>query len=420
VVKTFRQPSRSADLEVMAPEPVADDRKDIQPGDVVLLIVEDDRAFAGVILEAARRKGFKGVVAHDGRNALKLAAEVKPDAVTLDIHLPDMDGWGVLARLKNDPISRSIPVQIISLDEDRYRGLKQGAMAFLAKPVAREELNQALDALLAFRAQPQRSLLLLSSEKGRTKALHELLEGDDVKVADFKTGQEALAALQDSHFDCMVMEEPDKEAQVVLQALKKDPLWANLPIVVHMLGELPKKDETLLKQASRNSVVKEVRSPERLLDESALYLHRIVARLPEDKRQMIDNLHQSAPVLVGKRALVVDDDIRNIFAMTSLLEHSQMTVLSAESGADALATLAKNPDIDVVLMDIMMPEMDGYDTMKAIRKDERFRALPIIALTAKAMKGDRERCIEMGASDYITKPVDSDQLLSLMRLWLFR
>jgi CheY-like chemotaxis protein len=235
-----------------------------------------------------------------------------------------------------------------------------------------------------------------------------------------KSGEEALKILQDARFDCMVMEFPDKESLAVLQALKKDPLWADLPIVVHLKAEPAKKDEALLKQASRTSVLRDVKSQERMLDEVAFYLHRRLDRLPQEKRSIIEALHGTAPMLAGKKALVVDDDIRNIFAMTSLLEHSQMSVLSAESGKEALKILSENPDLDVVLMDIMMPEMDGYDTMQAIRKEDRFKSLPIIALTAKAMKGDREKCIEMGASDYITKPVDSDQLLSLMRLWLRR
>ncbi len=368
-----RQQARPVEAEAAAPEPLADDRKAILPGDVVLLIVEDDRAFAAIILEAARQKGFKGVVAANGQAAFKLASEVKPDAVTLDIRLPDIDGWGVLARFKNDPATRHIPVQIISVDEDRSRGIKQGAIAVLAKPVAREELSRALDALRGFRIRQTRDLLVLA-EGARAKVLSELLGGDDVKLTLVKRGEDALAKLQDARFDCLVMEAPDKEAFVVLQALKKDPLWANLPIVVHLKGELTKKDETLLKQAAKASVVKEVRSMERLLDESALYLHRSLAAMAPEKRDLIEALHQTLPVLAGKKALVVDDDIRNIFAMTSLLEHSQMSVLSAESGADALALLDKNPGIDVVLMDIMMPEMDGYDTMQAIRKDQR--ALP--------------------------------------------
>jgi signal transduction histidine kinase/HAMP domain-containing protein/DNA-binding response OmpR family regulator len=406
--------------EAQRVEPIADDRRAIQPGDLVLLIVEDDPAFALVLLEAGRKAGFKGIVAQSGGRALELAGEHKPDAVTLDIHLPDMDGWRVLAAIKNDLSTRHVPVQIISLDDDRYRGIKEGAAGFLAKPVARQELSQAMTALYAFRSRPVRNLLVLAADKARRQKMQESLGGDDVKLTLVKSGAEALSTLQDARFDCMVMELPSKESQVVLMALRKDPLWADLPIVAHRRGELSKADEALLKQAARSSVVREVQSLERLVDEAAFYLHRVTATLPEATRRLVEDLHGAAAALSGKKALVVDDDIRNIFAMTSLLEHYEMTVSSAESGKDALKVLAEKPDVDVVLMDIMMPEMDGYDTMKAIRQDPRFKSLPIIALTAKAMKGDREKCIEMGASDYITKPVDSEQLLSLMRLWLRR
>jgi signal transduction histidine kinase/DNA-binding response OmpR family regulator/HAMP domain-containing protein len=419
--RTYVQPDKPAEVVLKVLEPVADDRKNIQPGDVVVLIVEDNRTFAGVILETVRERGFKGLVAHDGRSAVKLAAEIKPDAVTLDIRLPDIDGWGVLARFKSDPATRHIPIQIISVDEDRSRGLKQGALAVLAKPVAREDLNKALDALRLFRARPLKNLLVLCPDKDRGNLLTELLDGNDVKLSLVASGKAALAALQDQHFDCVVMEIPEKESQVVLQAVGKDPSWANLPIVViHLKGDLSAEEELLMKSAAQATVVKEVKSMERLLDETALYLHRALDGMPPDKKILIENLYRKATALAEKKALVVDDDFRNIFAMTSLLENNHMTVMSAESGAGAIQILDEHPDIDVVLMDIMMPDMDGYDTMQMIRKDARFKALPIIALTAKAMKGDREKCIESGASDYITKPVDSQQLLGLMRLWLHR
>ena len=416
-----RLAAKPAEIPLPAPEDMADDRKNIQPGDKVLLIVEDDRPFAAVILESARLRGFKGIIALNGASALRLAGEFKPTAVTLDVHLPDMDGWGVLARFKNDPAIRHVPVEMISIYEDRYRGMKQGAVAFLPKPVARKELNHALEALERYSGRMVKNLLLLSSDKLRAKILGELLGGDDVRVRLVKSGQEALAAVQGGDFDCMVMEVPDKESGLVLEAVANSQRLAKLPIVVvHLKGELSAHDVELLKRASNATVMKEVKSMERLLDETALYLHRSLEKMPKDKKAIIENLYSGTPVLADKKALVVDDDIRNIFAMTSLLENNHMQVLSAESGSVALEILAKHPDIDVVLMDIMMPEMDGYDTMQAIRKEGHFKALPIIALTAKAMKGDREKCIESGASDYITKPVDSNQLLALMGLWLHR
>ena len=414
----YRLPVRAVTTEL--PMALVDDRKDIHPGDVVLLIVEDDPNFAGVILEGARQKGFKGVVALDGRSAVKLAGEIKPDAVTLDIRLPDMDGWGVLSRFKNDLAIRHVPVQLIAVDRDQVRGVKQGAVDFLVKPVAREELSQALEALQALRSRAEKNLLVLAPQEARGVILREYLQGQDIALTLVKTGTEALAALKDGNFDCMVLEVPGVESNLVFHALEKDPHLARFPIVAHLRGEMSMLDKALLNQVSKSNVVKEVKSMERLLDDTALYMHRMLASMPADKKILIENLYQWSSVLAAKKVLVVDDDIRNIFAMTSILENNEVIVLAAESGAEALEILAKNPDIDMVLMDIMMPKMDGYDTMIAIRMDKRFAALPIIAVTAKAMKGDREKCIQAGASEYITKPVDSNQLLSMMRLLLHR
>ncbi|HTA16997.1 MAG TPA: response regulator, partial [bacterium] len=402
------------------PAALEDDRKDIHPGDVVLLIVEDNAAFAGVILEGARRNGFKGVVAHNGRSALELAEALKPDAVTLDLRLPDMDGWGVLSRFKNDLAIRHVPVQVIAANEDSGQGIKEGAMAFLAKPISGEELGQALAALRALRSHAVKNLLVLCADEPRGGALNELLEGPDVQVTVVKNAHAALTALRNGRFDCMVMELPGSESLAVLQVLERDMAWTRFPIVAHLRGELSQKDEASFEHVSRAIPVKTVKSMERLLDDTALHLHRAISGMDPTKRSIIENLYQWTPVLADKKALVVDDDVRNIFAMTSLLENYRMKVASAESGADALELLGRDPDIDVVLMDIMMPNMDGYDTIRAIRKDGRFKTLPIIAVTAKAMKGDREKCLAAGASDYITKPVDTHHLLSLMRRWILR
>jgi signal transduction histidine kinase/CheY-like chemotaxis protein/HAMP domain-containing protein len=408
-------------MELRKLEAVADDRQSIRPGDPVFLIVEDNRDFARVILDHVREEGYKGLVAHDGRSAMKLAAEFPPEAVTLDIRLPDIDGWGVLARLKNNPATRHLPVQIISVDEDRERGIKQGAISVLGKPVTHESLTQALEKLRAFRARPIHRLLLLCDDSARAAALTELLGGDDIELSLVKDREAAFGALKGGRFDCMVLEMPGKESRRLLRALADGPPVPDLHIlVVNLQGELSDADRSLVALASRSAVVKETRSMERLLDETALYMHRALAGMPADKRRMIEGLYQEESLLTGKKVLVVDDDFRNIFAMTSLLENKRMDVRSADSGAGALEALAADPDVDMVLMDIMMPDMDGYDTMQAIRKLPAFKALPIIALTAKAMLGDREKCIESGASDYITKPVDPPQLLALMRLWLHR
>jgi len=387
---------------------------------VVLLIVEDDPTFAGLILEDAHRHGFKGVVAYDGRSALELADELEPDAVTLDLRLPDMDGWGVLSRFKADPARRHVPVQVIAAAEDANYGILAGAMAFLSKPVTRAELGQALESLRSLRTRRTRDLLVLCAAPDRREALTGLLAGEDVMLTLVDSATAALAALRGGAYDCMVMELPSDPSLEVLRALEQDMAWTRFPIVAHIRGDLSSAQAASLEHAAQAMPLKAVKSMERLLDDTALHLHRVLAAMAPEKRTLIERLYQWAPVLADRKALVVDDDVRNIFAMTSLLENQQMKVLSAESGAEALQLLALHPDVDVVLMDIMMPVMDGYDTMRAIRKEERFHDLPIIAVTAKAMKEDLEKCIQAGASGYISKPVDAHHLLALLRQWLLR
>jgi CheY-like chemotaxis protein len=326
----------------------------------------------------------------------------------------------VLSRFKNDLAARHMPVQVIAADEDPAEGIKEGAMAFLTKPISGDELGQALAALRAVRSRVVKNLLVLCADESRCGALNELLAGPDVQLTMVKNAHESLAALRNGRFDCMVMELPGSESLAVLQVLERDMAWTRFPIVAHLHGDLTKKDEASLEHASQVLPVKAVKSMERLLDDTALHLHRVLSGMEPTKRSIIENLYQWTPVLADKKALVVDDDVRNIFAMTSLLENYRMKVISAESGADALELLGRNPDIDVVLMNIMMPKMDGYDAIRAIRRDERFKTLPIIAVTAKAMKGDREKCISAGASGYVTKPVDTHHLLSLMRQWILR
>ncbi|HET9868934.1 MAG TPA: response regulator, partial [bacterium] len=417
---SMRAPLAAAEAGLAPSVKVPDDRKNIQPGDPVLLIVENDANFAHILLDAARERGYKGLVALRGDTALRLANEVRPHAVTLDIQLPDIDGWKILSRFKNDLATRHIPVEIISADEDWTRGLKQGAAGFLAKPVSKEGLQRAFDDLKRFREPRVRQVLVACAKQGERARLKEALEGEDTRVQAVAGSQDALALMRSGRFDAVVVELPDAEGFRVLQALHANPDWVPVPILAYLTSELTKKEEAELKRAAKAGVVQEVKTLDRLVDEAALFLHQETAKLPEAKRRGIEHLHQSGAMLAGRKVLVVDDDIRNIFAMTSLLEHQQMQVLSAESGREAIEILQKTPGMDIVLMDIMMPEMDGYDTMKAIRRLEAFQSLPIVALTAKAMKGDREKCIESGASDYITKPVDSEQLLALMRTWLGR
>jgi HAMP domain-containing protein/signal transduction histidine kinase/DNA-binding response OmpR family regulator len=399
-----------------------DDRDNIVPGDRVVMIVEDDLKFASYLLDLARDHGFKGLVTARGAAALSMAREHKPDAITLDLGLPDIEGWKVLDRLKDDPNTRHIPVQIITAEEERERGLKQGALSFLTKPVQKETLDEAFVDIQKYIDRQVKTLLIVEDDETQRRAMAELVGSNDVLITGASTAGEALKLLKENRYDCMVLDLglPDMSGFELMEEIKKETSLRALPVIVYTGRDLNRKEEAQLKRMAKTIIVKDVRSPERLLDETALFLHRVQANLPERQRKMLEQLHKTDEMLSNKKVLVVDDDIRNIFAMTSLLERHAMQVLSAENGRDAIKVLENSTDIDVVLMDIMMPEMDGYDTMHEIRKLPRFKALPILALTAKAMKGDREKCIEAGASDYISKPVDTEQLLSLLRVWLHR
>ncbi|HZT06480.1 MAG TPA: response regulator, partial [Chloroflexota bacterium] len=413
---------READEEEILAEPeVDDDRNSIEPGDRVLLVIEDDLSFARVLLSAARERGFKGLVALNGKTGLALARRYRPDGITLDMVLPELDGWKVLDLLKHDPSTRHIPVHVISAAEQHRRALEIGAIAQLRKPVNKESLNAALDTLVGFVDRRLRNLLVVEDNDVQRDAITELIADDDVVVIGARTGAEALEALKRDTFDCVVLDLglPDMSGFDLITRIK-DEVDRTVPIVVYTGKELTRAEEARLRKLAETVIIKDAKSPERLLDETALFLHRVEANLPEAKRRMLREVHRSDPVLEGKRVLIIDDDMRNIFALTSALERYKMIVSYAENGRDGIEALRKHPDVDVVLMDIMMPEMDGFETTRNIRANERFANLPIIALTAKAMKGDRERCIDAGASDYITKPVDVDQLLSLLRVWLYR
>jgi CheY-like chemotaxis protein len=399
-----------------------DDRDRLAPGDRVVLVVEDDFAFARYLFELAHEKGFKSLVTSRGASALALARELKPSAITLDISLPDVDGWRVLDRLKDDPATRHIPVYMISVADEPDRALQQGALGFQSKPADKESLGKIFDHLREFVDRRLKKLLVVEDDEVQLHSIIELVGNGDVSTVGVANGKEALEALSREHFDCMVLDLllPDMPGLELLEQLKKQPQLRSLPIIVYTGKDLSKKEETALKRLAQTIILKDVRSPERLLDETALFLHRNAANLPDHKRQILENLHRSDVLLAGKKILLVDDDVRNIFAMTSVLERHKMEVLPAETGMDALDILEKNPQVDAVLMDIMLPEMDGYETTRRIRQMPSGKELPIIALTAKAMKGDREKCLEAGASDYIAKPVDTEQLLSLLRVWLYR
>jgi HAMP domain-containing protein/CheY-like chemotaxis protein/signal transduction histidine kinase len=402
---------------------VEDDHEQVAPGDRTVLVVENDVNFAKILLGMAREKGFKGIVALDGDSGLAAAHEYRPDAITLDIDMPGLDGWKVLERLKHHPNTRHIPVHIISGIERRQQGLKLGAMAYLAKPVSKEALDDAFARIASFIDDIPKHLLVVEDDEDQRKAIVELIEHEDVEITAVDSAEKAMAELSSSkHYDCVVLDLGlhDMSGFDFLEKVKSDPAKAELPIIVYTGKELTSAEETRIKKYAETIIVKDVRSPERLLDETALFLHRVEAKLPEQKRRMLEQLHDTDAVIAGKKVLIVDDDVRNIFSLTSVLEDHGMVVRFAENGKDALKSLDEDADVDTILMDVMMPEMDGYETTRAIRQKDQFKSLPIIALTAKAMKGDREKCIAAGASDYITKPVDTEQLLSLLRVWLYK
>ena len=407
--------------EETAPQPV-DDRANLVPDDPVLLIVEDDPHYSRIVMDLARDVGLKVLVAARGAEALALAREFRPLAISLDVFLPDMLGWAVLSQLKQDPTTRHIPVQIITLDEDWQHGLAGGAFAFVNKPTTIERLKKSIARLTDYARSPQKRLLVVEDDPAELLGITELLGHDDIEVVTAEKGHDALAILREQSADCVVLDLklPDMSGFELLEHIREDEALAQVPVVVFTGRELSPEEDAQLHTMARSVVVKGVELPERLLDETALFLHRVVTDLPPDKQRMLERLRNSDENLHGRKALLVDDDARNIFALSSVLERRGMDVLTATTGREAISLLEADRGISIVLMDIMMPEMDGYETMQAIRSDPSLRRLPIIALTAKAMKGDRERCLEAGASDYLAKPVNTEQLLSSLRIWLHR
>jgi CheY-like chemotaxis protein len=321
-----------------------------------------------------------------------------------------MLGWTVLNHLKQDPSTRHIPVQMLTLDEDRHHGLSRGAFSFVTKPTSTEDLDAALTRIHDYSRPRRKRLLVVEDNPAEQMSIRELLDYKDIDIDTVDSGAHALEALNTTSYDCVVLDLrlPDMTGFEVLEQLRDTPKLQDLPVVVFTGRELTPEEDAQLHQFARSVVVKDVESPERLLDETALFLHRVVNDLPKPKQDMLDRLHRSDDALAGRKVLVVD------------LERRGMTVLSAGTGREAIQTIENTPDLAIVLMDIMMPEMDGYETMQVIRQNPSLRRLPIIALTAKAMKGDREKCLEAGASEYLAKPVNTEQLLSALRMWLHR
>jgi signal transduction histidine kinase/CheY-like chemotaxis protein len=408
--------------EVIVPQlinEVGDDRENIRPGDHILLIVENDLGFARFLLDVAHERGFKVLVTSLGASALAMAREYTPDVITLDIFLPDIEGWRVLERLKNDIQTRHIPVCVISTDDARQRALSSGALAFVAKPIkTREEVDKVIDNLMSYVSRPAKRLLVVDEDEGRRQRILHAVADDDVVIATAPDAHACLGMLREQKVDCVIMGPepvgltPDELADGVRDLNSFGPL----PILLYGDGrEVP--DDGSWKRLAEVATVRKVHSPERLLDQATYFLHRNVADLNDERRAILEGLHRSDRVLPGKKVLIVDDDMRNIFALSTVLEEQDMIVVSTDNGPDAVKIL-QSRDIDIVLMDIMMPVMDGMETMREIRKIPHLKSLPIIAVTAKAMKGDREKCIEAGAWDYLSKPVDTEQMLAVLRAWL--
>lgn len=409
-----------------APKPVLshslidDDRDNIDEKDKIILIIEDDVKFAEILKKQAKQKGFKCLAASSGEEGLMLAKKHLPHAIILDLVLPGISGHNVLTELKSETTTRHIPVHIVSVEERSLDLIKEGAIEFLTKPVYKEQLDEAFNRIEGFILRKVKNLLIVEDDDNARKAIKKLIGNGDVKCLEAATGKEALDILETETVDCIILDLglPDISGFEIIKQIKSKREKNTPPIIVYTGRELSKEENSELQKYAESIIIKGVKSEERLLDETALFLHRTINNLPESKQEIISNLYDKEKVFQNKKILLVDDDMRNLFALSKILKEKSMEVIKAENGLVALELLEKNPDIDMVLMDIMMPEMDGYEAMRRIRAQEKYEDLPIIAITAKAMKEDKQKCLDAGANDYIPKPVDVQRLLSLMRVWL--
>jgi CheY-like chemotaxis protein len=419
-----RDAARQVDLGTAeAALAVADDRDYLQPGDRLLLIVDNDEGFARFLMDLAREQGFKGIVATRGAEAVALARERRPDAVTLDIQLPDISGWRVLERLRSDLATRHVPIYVITTEDDSGQAARLGAIGLLNKPInTREVLEAAFGRIRETIEQTEKDMLVVGTREAMSPAVVELLSFAAAPVHMAEPGAAAQQRFDERPYTCVVavVEGTDAREMAETEELVRRAAERGTPVLLYTPHSDSRRVERLLKKLAHVPLLRHVRSPERLVDQAALVLHRPVVDLAAARRRMIEDIYEAPAILAKRKVLIVDDDIRNIFALTSVLERYDMEVLAAETGRDAIATLERLPGIDIVLMDIMMPDMDGYETIRAIRRLPGFRDLPIVAVTAKAMKGDREKTLEAGAWDYLSKPVDTEQMLSVMRGWLYR
>jgi CheY-like chemotaxis protein len=413
-------PIKSKNSEPL-PMPIPDDRTLLQPGGTSILIIEDDLVFADILVKMVHDRGFSALVAADGENGIAMTERYQPSAILLDVMLPHIDGWGVMRSLKDNPATRHIPVHFITCLEERQKAMGMGAVGFVTKPVSSEQMDDVFAALESAIEKTMKMLLIVEDDPVQAAAMVALLEERNVTITVAETGTSAITHLSSGLFDCIVLDLglADMGAFEFLEELKKRDPGRRIPVIIHTGRDLTREDELQLHHYAESIIIKGAKSPERLLNEVTLFLHLVETSLDPDKQRMIRSALDMEAMLDGKKILIVDDDMRNIFSLSSALAEKNIDIFEAENGREALQQLDNVPDIDLVLMDIMMPEMDGYEAMRRIRADARFHALPIIALTAKAMKGDREECLKAGASDYIPKPVNMDKLFSLLRVWLY-
>jgi CheY-like chemotaxis protein len=424
-------PPSSEELEehssVEAPPPIEreidDDRASLNPEDKSLLIIDDDPNFSSILIELGREQNFKCLLAEDGRTGLQLAEEYQPNAIILDVGLPSLNGWTVLERLKDNPETRHIPVHFISgAEPNTLNATKMGAIGFLQKPVNMEQLGEVFKKIEQFITKAVKEVLVIVDNEPHQQKILELVEAEDIQTTLAVTRAAALGQLRETFFDCVILDMDIEQGSggQLLENMQEQEGLCQTPVIVYTERDLTAEEEALLLQCADHLPVKAVCSSERLLDEATLFLHQVEANLPAQKRQMLRMVHDKELILNEKKVLIVDDDVRNVFALATVLEDKNMEVLAGNNGLEALTLLEEHRDISIGLMDIMMPEMDGYEAMRKIRQQPQYHKLPIIALTAKAMKGDKTKCIDAGANDYLSKPVDTEKLISLMRVWLYR
>jgi CheY-like chemotaxis protein len=410
----------SRNLEIVSEliNEAGDDRNNIQPGDQVMLVVEDDLRFGKIIIERAHKDNLKAIVATNYLEVFDYINRFSPIAITLDVKLPDTSGWKVIDLLRNDLNYRHIPIHVISGEENRVLALKRGARSFMLKPIDTDSLDELFKDITNFSRKEKKNVLVVEDNELDSSQIAKILKEENVRVHIAATGEKALELIQNQEFDCIILDYtlPDISGPDLIQKVSKTKPKLT-PVIVYSAKDFNRQELAQINLNSNSVLLKGVNSIEHLLEEVVTQLHIAHKELLPEKRKIIENIRTKEDILTGKTVLVVDDDVRNLFALTTVFERFNINVITAESGKEAIQTLDENSKIEMVLMDIMMPEMDGYETTQKIRREHKNSTLPIIAVTAKAMKGDRQKCIEAGASDYITKPVKIDQLLSLMRLW---